>query len=1200
MSSSEDSRPDRHDRSYLTFHDVAVGLGIDFQNSLLERLIMLIFCSTLRPSLKGHRFMRAIVASGLLLAFGFAQISFAQTQLPLALSNNYMVTGDYVVGGWTKTGSTTIGGTLMSTGAISIPDAAAYGSVNLEQQVPAGADIVAAFLYWETVESSGTFTGQNGYFRGYPVTGTVLGNPNAPVSWSSGGCAGSSQGSKTIVGYRADVSSYIPVDAKGIIQPNTSYHVSLPDTGKAGQPPYTLGATLVIVYRLLAPNVPLSAVIIYDGAFAPSNTSQITTQPIVGIFQAGNDQSAPIATKITHIVGNGQSNKVEQVYLNNYNAAGTLVHSTLLPSLYGSNPPFPGKYNTTWDNPTWFPNSYPSNYPNTTTAAVLAGESSESTVVVPNSSNKGCVSWGAIIMSTTVQDTDLDGLVDTWKTAQGYCDAGANRGLSTQGTCPSQTSDPSWVSLPNANAPGQGNQDVFVQLDYMCLANPDGTPNCNPANGGVSYKPSAATIANVTNAFSQNHKITVHIIPDDNNVIAAQPCTDNLGVSPAVYCPYPGQTGVVGWEAGFAFLKSQPLNYPDEPSCETRTPAGGTAGSGPACVRRFQPGKNNSYHEVIFAVGAASPSWGFIDGSLTSLVAAGTNVTFTTSTPHGLSAATSSSDMNPNARVTISDAISNPNLNGTFLVASVPSPTSFTIQIATAATATYTQVTDPFLAIGSGVASTRSGISDIGGADSLISLGLWGPDGKTDQVQSGTLMHELGHSLGLTHGGLSRIPVTGGYAFTFQPNCKSNHLSVMNYMFQVDLLDGNLDYSEQVLPSLNETLASPPGILSNINQTTKWYAPNQPFGSSATSHCDGSPITANDPNKNMFRLEGPANSLTWAANQDINFDGQIETSLDGFNDWASLDLRQIGATGNDFWAAGGVLSSKTGGGVLSSKTGGGVLSSKTGGGVLSSKTGGGVLSSKTGGGVGSEINTQTANSVVRPSKITSGPTLTASNFVQFQFTAPTFGQSQIASFNVYRSVNNAAPVLYANVPVPAGTPLPLPTFTYTDQKVSCATYTYFITTVLTDGRESTPSSTSAPISVPCMFVGFLSPLATAGTITAPSFSGTVNQGSAVPLKWEILDANGNPISDLSTLKLMQACPTTGSTVPPASSTVPPCVLLYSPTVGAKGNSTFRFSSPQFIFNWDTKSTIGTVAGWFTVELTLNDGSAVKATTIQFQ
>jgi hypothetical protein len=142
--------------------------------------------------------------------------------------------------------------------------------------------------------------------------------------------------------------------------------------------------------------------------------------------------------------------------------------------------------------------------------------------------------------------------------------------------------------------------------------------------------------------------------------------------------------------------------------------------------------------------------------------------------------------------------------------------------------------------------------------------------------------------------------------------------------------------------------------------------------------------------------------------------------------------------------------------------------------------------------------------------------------------------------------------------------------------------------VLTDGRESVPSNTAEPISVPCTFVGFLSPLSTAGTIAAPSFSGAVKQGSAVPIKWELLDSNGNPIGDLTTLKLMQACPTTGA-----------CVLLYSPTAGAKGSSTFRFSSPQFIFNWDTNSTIGSVAGYFTVDVTLSDGSAVKATTIQF-
>ena len=1120
-----------------------------------------------------------------------------QTPLPLSLNNNYMVTGDYVVGGWTKTGSATMNGTLMSKGTINIPDPGAYATSVPLQQVPAGADIVAAFLYWQTVENSGVHSGQNGLFSNngngtyYPISGTALGNPNAPVSWSSGGCAGSSQGSKTIVTYRADVSSLVPVDANGNIQPNTTYNVDLPDTGKAGQPPFALGATLVIIYRLLVPTAPpLNAVIIYDGSYAPSNSAQTTTQPIVGFFQAGTAQAA---SKITHIVGNGQSNKLEQVYLNNYDAKGNLVHSTLLPSIYGTNPPFPGHYNGTWDNATWFPNAYATT-PSADTA-IQADESSETTLVVPSSSNKGCVSWGAIILSTTVHEDSgsYDGLLDVWKTNQGYCDAGANRGLSTQGTCPLGLNDPSWVALPGAT---HGNQDIFIQLDYMCtkvINHADGTTTCDPT--GVSYEPSQQAITDLKTAFTSNgHNVNVHILPDDNNVILAQPCVDDFTQSPPVYCPFPGPAGagVVGWEAGFAFLKTQPLNYPDETSCETQTPVvngvPGTPSSGPLCIRRFQPGKNNSYHEVIFGVASASPNWSFLDGSLTSVTWSGNTVTFTTSAAQGfqgLAKAISSIDTNPSARVTVSDAISNPNLNGTYLVTSVSppvNPTTFTIQVAAATTTdvTYTVSSDPFLAVAFGVASTRSGISDIGGADSLITLGLWGADGQTEAVQSGTFMHELGHSLGLTHGGLYRTPVTGGYSFSFDPNCKPNFQSVMNYLFQVDLLDGvdgrqHLDYSEMPLNPLDESQKSPLNVLGNpIYPTTRWYAPNQPFGNPANAHCDGTPLQGEPP---MFRLQGPASSISWLGPQDINFDGHTETNLQGYNDWGNLDLRQVGATGNDFWAAGGVSSSRSGGGVNSSRSGGGVSSSRSGGGV-------------------GEFTSQAANSFVRnPTKVNAS--LTSSNTVQVSWTPPGFGQSQIAAFNIYRSVNGAAfsQPPYATVPV-SGTPLPN---TYPDTKVACATYSYFVTTVLTDGRESVPSNTGGPIFVPCTFVGFLSPLSTAGTIAAPSFSGAVKQGSAVPLKWELLDANGNPIGDLTTLKLMQACPTTGSTVPPASSTVPPCVVLYSPTSGAKGSSTFRFSSPQFIFNWDTNSTIGPVAGYFTVEVTLSDGSAVKATTIQF-
>ena len=357
-------------------------------------------------------------------------------------------------------------------------------------------------------------------------------------------------------------------------------------------------------------------------------------------------------------------------------------------------------------------------------------------MVVPSTSNKGCVSWGAIIFSTTVQDSDHDGLLDAWKTSQGYCDAGANRGMSNQGTCPLKTNDPSWVALSGAT---HGNQDVFIQLDYMCtkvITNANGSTTCDTS--GVSYRPDPQAISKLTSAFSSNgHNINVHILPDDNNVIVAQACSDNTGVSPAVYCAFPGLAGVVGWKTGFSFLKSQPLNYPDETSCDTRTPPGGTPGSGPFCKRRFPSAQNNSYHEAIFGVAVGLPSLSFQDGSLTNIAVSGNTLTFTTLNPHGLAPDPTDTGL-PNGRITISDAITNPNLNNTYLVQSVPTATSFTIQV-DSATPAPTSSTDPaFLPVASGVVGSGSGVSDLGGADSLVSLGLWGADGQSVAVESRT------------------------------------------------------------------------------------------------------------------------------------------------------------------------------------------------------------------------------------------------------------------------------------------------------------------------------------------------------------------------------------------------------------------------------------------------------------------------------
>ena len=80
-------------------------------------------------------------------------------QIRLRFENNYFVTGDYASAGVTLRGTGTGG---MATGTITIPSSASAG-----QGVPDGADIIDAFLYWETMESTPTPSANSGTFLGY-------------------------------------------------------------------------------------------------------------------------------------------------------------------------------------------------------------------------------------------------------------------------------------------------------------------------------------------------------------------------------------------------------------------------------------------------------------------------------------------------------------------------------------------------------------------------------------------------------------------------------------------------------------------------------------------------------------------------------------------------------------------------------------------------------------------------------------------------------------------------------------------------------------------------------------------------------------------------------------------------------------------------------------------------------------------------
>ena len=763
----------------------------------------------------------------------------------LNLFNNFFVTGDYAAG------STGLRG---GPGAITVqtPEGGA---------VPQGAHILAAFLYWQTVESATSAPASGIQFRGYRVLGAQ--QLGSDIGFTDGTLTG------VLRTYRANVLPYLPVTPPGLGAP---VDVSMPADWANGSR-LSIGASLVVVYRVLSNEkdgggnyvVPLKAVVMYDGSWVPPEAAGTIYQNVRGFYEA-----APGAGFSATAMSGGAT---------------------------------------------------------TTLGGPVSGDSVNVSVT---SVASGCV----IVLSTPV-NAGSDGLLASWKAASGYQNA----------------RDGSWVALPEVTTvrpPAALPEDLFVQIDYMCsLVKDDGT--CDTVNGH-SHLPTLEALEGVAQAF-ENHGINVHFDVGNNyqgephivpladarggNIIPEETCTDADPAKPQ--CVVPNEPGLVGWKLGLGLAKMGPR------APKTCAATGATS----ACDPRFQPGRKDSYHYALFAHSIATPAWSFWNDNLVSIIVSGNTATITTSVPHGLQ------DALPNgapARITIAEAISQPYLNGIYVPA-VVNDTQFTISIKNVA-GPINSTTDPGLAIYSGKKSSSSGYSDVGGADMVITLGNWkfcldaqnklttacSSDSPQDDslrvnVQAGTLMHELGHSLGLTHGGTYYQP--GTYLAKYEANCKPNYQSVMNYLFQIDLLGPNhnlLDYSGKVLGSIREGLAGDASVLGQAGySTTSWYSPDPFFGAAGQSpakrHCDSTPKASNE---TMYRWDAAASSFTWQANQDVNFDGKHADDLQGYDDWSTYNLRQIGATGSHF-VLGGVLL-PNGGGILL-PNGGGILL-PNGGGVL--------------------------------------------------------------------------------------------------------------------------------------------------------------------------------------------------------------------------------------------------------------------------
>lgn len=84
-----------------------------------------------------------------------------------------------------------------------------------------------------------------------------------------------------------------------------------------------------------------------------------------------------------------------------------------------------------------------------------------------------------------------------------------------------------------------------------------------------------------------------------------------------------------------------------------------------------------------------------------------------------------------------------------------------------------------------------SGLAEVLGNDMIVSLGAFTPSGlsgNTISMEKGTFLHELGHNLGLHHGGgFATHPSTGfpTWISGYNINCKPNYPSVMSYVRQI-------------------------------------------------------------------------------------------------------------------------------------------------------------------------------------------------------------------------------------------------------------------------------------------------------------------------------------------------------------------------------------------------------------------------------